>query len=60
VKEQVRFEAPIGGLLIRAFREEANVFEREDKPNKAAQYRRWADRHQYLTEAMKGKLNEQK
>lgn len=45
-KEQprVKFEAPVGKLLIQAYREEANLFEREGKEHRAKQYRRAADR----------------
>lgn len=55
IKENVKFEAPVGRLLIQAFREEANWFEREArdagsereynaKLKKASMCRRLADR----------------
>lgn len=46
--EKVKFEAPAGRILIQAYREEANWYDREEKPNKAAKMRRLADRMEAL------------
>jgi hypothetical protein len=50
-KPEVKFEAPRGGMLIQAYREEANMFDREEKPHRAKQYRAFADRLQALVDA---------
>lgn len=43
-REGVKFEAPIGRILIQAYREEANWYDREEQPSKAARLRRLADK----------------
>lgn len=52
-KPEVKFEAPVGKILINAYREEANWFDREDKPDRAKKLRAVADRMQNAMEARK-------
>lgn len=52
-KPEVKFEAPVGQILIRAYREEANLFDREGKEKQARRLRSLADRMQTAVDAAK-------
>ncbi len=56
-QEQIKWVAPNGGLLVDAYRQEANSFDREGKEQRAIQYRKAADRMEFMQNAMKAAIS---